>query len=59
MIKNTIVSAFLLCACLSLAGCWESDDVTFHEPGKYLGASDDLATDAAALQERFSKQKDR
>ncbi|MGI9319135.1 MAG: hypothetical protein ACR2QW_17550 [bacterium] len=59
MIKNTIVSAFLFCSCIALSGCWESDEVTFHEPGKYLGAADNLETDSAVLQERFSSQRDR
>ncbi len=59
MIKNTIVSAFLVCSCFVLTGCWESDEVVFHEPGKYLGPADDLKTDASALQERFSNQRDR
>ncbi|MGB5706839.1 MAG: hypothetical protein WBM41_08400 [Arenicellales bacterium] len=59
MIKNTKASAFLFCACFLLTGCWESDEVTFHEPGKYFGAPDNLKTDSAALQERFSHQQDR
>jgi outer membrane biogenesis lipoprotein LolB len=59
MIKNTITSVFLLFASLLLTGCWESSDVKFHEPGKYLGAADSLKTDPAALQKRLENQQDR
>ena len=44
---------------LGLAGCWESADVTFYEPGVYQGAADNHESDSAALQERFQNQSDR
>lgn len=44
---------------LMLSGCWESANVTFHQPGEYMGANDSLKTDSSALQERFSGQQDR
>lgn len=39
-------------------GCWESTDVTLHEPGVYMGAADpllseDVAARSAAAKERF------
>ena len=49
----------VLVACWLATGCWESTDVTYHEPGKYFGAADELKTDAAALQKRFASQLDR
>ncbi len=58
-IKNIMGSTVLLCACLLMTGCWESSNVTLHQPGKYLGAADTLKTDAEQLQKRFSNQLDR
>ena len=50
---------FLLLACVALSGCWESTDVTFHQPGNYYGAPDGGSTDTAALNDRFANQLDR
>ena len=58
-LHKTPKAALLGIACLALAGCWESADVTLHQPGKYQGAVDGLKTDAALLQERFAGQQDR
>jgi hypothetical protein len=33
---------FLLAFILTLSGCYQSADVTMHEPGEYKGASDPL-----------------
>ncbi len=58
--KNRLTRVLLITAFgLVLSGCWESTNVTFHQPGEYMGASDSLKTDAAALQERLSGQQDR
>lgn len=45
-------------ATLVLSGCWESSDVTVHEPGKYKGRADPLmaqqgASRSDALNKRF------
>jgi hypothetical protein len=42
-----------------LSGCWDQNQVKLHEPGKYMGAADNLSTDTAALQKRFANQQDR
>lgn len=42
---------------LSLAGCYESTEVTVYEPGQYKGAKDPLlkgANRTETLQKRFS-----
>ena len=59
MIKKSIAIATLLLTSLLLSGCWEENAVVYHEPGKYMGASDNLNTDSAALEKRFANQKDR
>ena len=60
MRKPTLIQCFfLLLACLALPGCWESTDVTFHQPGNYYGAPDDSNIDADALTDRFANQRDR
>lgn len=50
---------FPLIAVIALAGCWESADVIFHEPGEYHGAEDNLTTNPEELQQRFANQRDR
>ena len=55
MIRVLMISS----ACLLLAGCWEPSDVTFHEPGEYLGSEDNYEADTNALRERFQGQLDR
>ncbi len=59
MRRKTIHTLVLLFAFGALSGCWESTNVTFHEPGVYLGPSDDLSTDESALNDRFANQQDR
>ncbi len=59
MSKRYLRPVWLLLAGFALAGCWESSDVTFHQPGEYHGPLDDLNTDRAVLQERMSIQRDR
>ncbi|MBX2869168.1 MAG: hypothetical protein KTR18_10860 [Acidiferrobacterales bacterium] len=59
MIKKIARLIVLISFSAVLTGCWESSDVTFHEPGKYFGASDSLKTDAEALQTRLEGQRDR
>ena len=50
----TFLSGFIF-----LYGCEQAENVTIHEPGVYQGASDDLMTDSAKLQERIKNQMDR
>lgn len=55
---RSITLAALAAATLALTGCWESSDITVHEPGKYKGATDPLlaqqgASRADALKKRF------
>jgi len=42
----------------NLSGCWESTDITVHEPGEYMGAADqllqaDVGARSDQLKERF------
>ncbi|MBL38044.1 MAG: hypothetical protein ACNS61_04635 [Candidatus Wenzhouxiangella sp. M2_3B_020] len=57
---------FIALAALALVGCYESPDVTLHEPGVYKGEQDPLvkklANDdelQAQLEQRFDGQRDR
>ncbi len=59
MIKKITRLIVLISFSVVLTGCWESSDVTLHEPGKYFGASDSLETDAEALKKRLEGQRDR
>ena len=59
MIKNITTMIILLVAALGLTGCWENSEVIMHEPGQYMGASDDLQTDTGALEKRLDGQRDR
>lgn len=43
---KTILCLATLCAALTLTGCYESPDVTLHEPGVYKGAEDPLLAKA-------------
>ncbi len=42
---------------LALSGCWESTDITMHEPGEYMGAPDPLMQ--ADVSARSEQLKDR
>ena len=58
-----IAAAVVLAA--GLAGCWDSTEVTVHNPGEYKGQADPLLSQAASarsrsLMERFQRvQADR
>jgi len=49
----------LILVTASLTGCWESHEVTFHQPGVYYGPPDTLSSDSVALETRFQRQMDR
>lgn len=47
---KTILCLATLCAAAALSGCYESPDVTLHEPGVYKGAEDPLLAKAQQSQ---------
>jgi len=53
------LAAAVVAASAGLSGCWESTDVTVHEPGEYKGMKDPLVESKSAaareetLQQRF------
>ena len=58
MLKRLTILIATATSAMLLSGCWESSEVTMHEPGAYMGKADPLLDqDAAArsgkLQERF------
>ena len=58
MKSRGILAASLVIAAAGLGGCYESTDVTIHEPGEYKGAKDPLLSQQAsardeALNKRF------
>ncbi|MDH3691863.1 MAG: hypothetical protein OEU36_20675 [Gammaproteobacteria bacterium] len=58
MQNKTVLFVAALFVVMGLSGCWESTDVTVHEPGQYKGVSDPLLQQSAAsraetLQQRF------
>ena len=57
--KQYISLVMAVAGLLFLSGCEQSENVTIHEPGVYQGASDNLETDQAQLQERIKNQMDR
>jgi len=64
MCYRTLVVILLLC--IGLSGCYQSADVTLHEPGEYKGVKDPLlayegsAEQQQKLMERFKQvQTDR
>jgi len=57
MVKRTITMALALVAVLGLAGCWESTDVTVHEPGKYMGTKDPLLSQQASSRTQSLRQR--
>ena len=57
MVKRTITMALALVAVLGLAGCWESTDVTVHEPGKYMGTKDPLLSQQGSSRTESLRQR--
>lgn len=58
MQNKAVLYVAALFVVMGLGGCWESTDVTVHEPGQYKGPSDPLLQQSAAsradiLQKRF------
>ncbi len=57
-IKTGAIFALLAAGLIALAGCYETNEVTLHQPGKYKGPKDPLLDQQAssreeALQKRF------
>ncbi len=51
----SVVGATLIS--VGLSGCWESTDITMHEPGEYKGATDPLLqADAGARSEQLKER---
>lgn len=58
--KNAISTAAAAVLAAGLAGCWDSTDVTVHNPGEYKGPPDPLLAQSASaragtLNERFQR----
>lgn len=51
-----IATVSLAAAALLLAGCYESPEVTLHEPQTYKGAKDPLMNNASERQEQLRKR---
>ena len=60
-IRKLGMLAGALLTAISLAGCYESPQVTLFEPGVYKGADDPLLlnSDNESLNKRFAGQMDR
>lgn len=56
MNDRTVIFCALVVASAALAGCYESSDVTVHEPGQYKGTVDPLLADASAREEALMKR---
>ena len=57
-IHNATLAAAAVVLAAGLAGCWDSTEVTVHNPGEYKGEADPLLAQAAstraeALSKRF------
>ena len=57
-LKNAMLAAAVVVAAGGLAGCWDSTEVTVHNPGEYKGEKDPLLAQSAsartdALMKRF------
>ena len=57
-IKNATFAAAAVVLAAGLAGCWDSTEVTVHNPGQYKGEMDPLLAQSApartdALTKRF------
>ena len=58
--KNSTRTAAAAVLAAGLAGCWDSTDVTVHNPGEYKGPPDPLLAQSASaragtLNERFQR----
>ncbi len=53
-----LASFAILAGAITLGGCYESADVTVHEPGEYKGGVDPLLADAASREEDLQKRFD-
>ena len=58
--KNATRTAAAVVLAAGLAGCWDSTDVTVHNPGEYKGPPDPLLAQSASaragtLNERFQR----
>ena len=47
-IRNAILTAATVVLATGLAGCWDSTDVTVHNPGEYKGEQDPLLAQSAS-----------
>ena len=55
--KNATLTAAAAVLAGGLAGCWDSTEVTVHNPGEYKGPQDPLLTQSAsARSETLSKR---
>ena len=56
-VKNAILAAAAAVLAAGLAGCWDSTEVTVHNPGEYKGEQDPLmAQSGAARAETLTKR---
>ena len=58
MTRRCVIAVVLLLGAGAIAGCYETPDVTIHEPGQYKGKRDPLLNQQAssrdeALHKRF------
>ena len=51
-----LTTTAIVATALLVAGCYESTEVTLHEPGAYRGEKDPLLADAASRQEALRKR---
>ncbi len=47
-IRNAILTAATVVLAAGLAGCWDSTEVTVHNPGEYKGEQDPLLAQSAS-----------
>lgn len=57
MYDKGALSVVVLVAALGLGGCWESTDVTVHNPGQYKGPADPLLQQDAAAREQTLRER--
>lgn len=58
MYFRILTAATVAMLAIGLTGCWESTEITIHEPGEYKGAADpllmaDTGARSEQLKERF------
>ena len=51
------MAAMAVVSVVALAGCYETADVTVHEPGKYKGGSDPLLQQQATAREEALRKR--